>query len=309
MYLSLSVSWWLTIPLAMLAGVLLVRVFILFHDCCHGSFFRSRTANTWVGRVLGLLTWTPFAQWRMEHSIHHATSCNLNRRGVGDVWTMTVQEFLQASRWQRFAYRLARNPLVLFGVAPLVLFLFLERWPRRGARPRERHSVWLTNAAVAGMVLGLGSLFGFLPYLFIQLVVIGVAGAIGIWLFYLQHQFEGTYWARGEDWDYVKAALQGSSFFRLPRLLQWLTGNIGFHHIHHLDARIPNYNLQRCHESNPMFQRVPTMTLLGSLRTLSLRLWDESSRKLVGFGHLRRLQRATVPQDAGKGERESRRGR
>lgn len=297
-YWSLSVSWWLTAPLTVLAGVLLVRVFILFHDCGHGSFFRSRTANDWVGTVLGVLTWTPYEHWRAEHAIHHATTCDLGRRGTGDVWTMTVQEYLQASRWQRFAYRLARNPVVLFGIAPLVLFLFLERWPRAGARPRERRSVWFTNFAIAAMVVGLGFVFGFLPYLVIQLSVMAVAGSIGVWLFYLQHQFEDTYWERGEDWDYVAAALQGSSFFKMPRVLQWLTGNIGFHHVHHLSARIPNYNLQRCHESSPLFQTVRPMTLLGSLRSLSLRLWDESTKKLVGFRHVRRLQRVAATQEA-----------
>lgn len=311
LYWSLEVSWWLTVPLAVVAGMLMVRVFILFHDCGHGSFFRSRTANDMVGRVLGLLTFTPYEQWRTEHAIHHATTCDLGRRGTGDVWTMTVQEYLQASRWKRFAYRLARNPFVLFGLAPLVLFLVLERWPRPGARPREVRSVWFTNVAIAGMVFGLGSLFGWLPYLVIQLIVMSVAGSMGIWLFYLQHQFEDTYWERGEDWDYVAAALQGSSFFKLPRVLQWVTGNIGFHHIHHLNARIPNYNLERCHESNPMFQAVRPMTLLGSIRSLSLRLWDESSRKLVGWRHVRQLQRVAAASEAAPsaGRERDRKGR
>lgn len=301
-WLSRDVSWWLTMPLAVLAGVLLVRLFILFHDCGHGSFFKSRLANVLVGRVLGVLAWTPFEQWRTEHAIHHATTCDLNRRGTGDVWTMTVQEYLQASRWKRFAYRLARNPIVLFGIAPLVLLVVLERFPRAGGRGREIRSVWFTNVVVAAMAFGLGWLFGFLPYLLIQTTVFLVAGSIGIWLFYLQHQFEDTYWERGKDWDYVAAALQGSSFYSLPRVLQWLTGNIGFHHIHHLSARIPNYNLQRCHESSPLFQSVRPVTLFGSLRSLSLRLWDESSKKLVGWRHLRglRLAPARVPQESAR---------
>ncbi len=294
MYLSLEVSWWLTLPLAALAGAILVRLFILFHDCGHGSFFPSRVANDMVGRVLGVLTFTPYLHWRMEHAIHHATTCDLERRGVGDVWTMTVQEYLAASRGKRFLYRLARNPIVLFGVAPVVLFLFLERWPRSGARARERWSVWFTNMALVGLVLGLGSLFGFLPYLVIQLVVMGIGGTIGVWLFYLQHQFEDTYWERTEKWDYVTAALQGSSFYKLPKVLQWVTGNIGFHHIHHLNARIPNYNLERCHKAEPLFQTVRPITLFASLKAASLRLWDESSQKLVGWRHVRQLRRAAA---------------
>ena len=307
LWLSLAVSWWLTVPLAACTGALMVRVFILLHDCGHGAFYASRLANDMVGQVLGVLTFTPYTQWRTEHSIHHASTCNLGRRGTGDIWTMTVQEYLQASRWKRFAYRLARNPVVLFAVAPLVLFLILERWHRPGARAREVRSVWFTNVAVAGMAFGLGCVFGFLPYLIIQLIVMAVAGAIGIWLFYLQHQFEDTYWERGDQWDYVAAALQGSSYFRMPRVLQWLTGNIGFHHIHHLNARIPNYNLQRCHESTPLLQTVRPMTLLGSLKSLSLRLWDESSKQLVGFRHLRTLPAYTHRRGAATARRRARR--
>jgi omega-6 fatty acid desaturase (delta-12 desaturase) len=292
MYFLVQVSWWLTLPLAILASGLLVRVFIIFHDCGHGSFFASRFANTFWGFVTGALTFTPYYHWRGEHAIHHGATGDLDRRGVGDVWTLTVREYLESSRWKRFAYRLARNPFVLFVIAPLVLFLILQRIPRAGANRRERFSVWIMNVVVAGMIVGLGFAFGVIPYLVIQLVVSGVAGAAGVWLFYLQHQFEDAYWERGDDWDYVKAALQGSSFFKLPKVLQWFSGNIGFHHIHHLSPRIPNYNLQRCHESDPRFHEVEPMTLLRSLRSLGLRLWDESSKKLVGFRHLRKVRQA-----------------
>jgi omega-6 fatty acid desaturase (delta-12 desaturase) len=303
-YLSLGVSWWLVLPLAALAGGLSVRVFIIFHDCGHGSFYASRSANSFWGFVTGLLTFTPYYHWRGEHAVHHGATGDLDRRGVGDVWTMTVQEYLEASRWKRSAYRLARNPIVLFAIAPLVLFLFLQRFPRSGAKPHERRSVWWMNLALLVMVTGMSLVFGILPYLVIQLTVLTVAGAVGVWLFYLQHQFEDAYWERGEDWDYATAALQGSSFFRLPRVLQWFSGNIGFHHIHHLSPRIPNYNLQRCHESDPMFQEVRPMTLLGSLRSLGLRLWDESSKKLVGFRHLRKSKEVSRREDD-KVERES----
>lgn len=291
MYWSLTVSWWLTLPLALLAGAVLVRVFIIFHDCGHGSFFASRRANAFWGFVTGLLTFTPFYQWRGEHAAHHGSTGNLDRRGVGDVWTMTVQEYLEASRWKRFAYRLARNPIVMFGIAPLVLFLFLQRFPRVGATPRERRSVWLMNVCIAAMVVGLGFLFGWLPYLVIQLTTLLVASTVGVWLFYLQHQFEDAYWERGDDWDYAEAALLGSSFFKLPKVLQWFSGNIGFHHIHHLSSRIPNYNLERCHKSDPMFQEVQPMTLFGSIKALGLRLWDESSKTLVGFRHVRKVRK------------------
>jgi omega-6 fatty acid desaturase (delta-12 desaturase) len=291
MYWSLDVSWWLTAPLAALAGLFLVRIFIIFHDCGHGSFFASHGANAVWGFVTGLLTFTPYYHWRGEHAIHHGTTGHLDRRGVGDVWTMTVQEYLESSRWKRFSYRLARNPVVLFGIAPLVLFLGLQRLPRKGASRREQRSVWVMNAALLLMAIGMSALFGIVPFLVIQLTVLSVAGAVGVWLFYLQHQFEDAYWERGPDWDYTAAALQGSSFLRLPRILQWFSGNIGFHHIHHLSPRIPNYNLERCHRSDRMFDRVQPMTLLGGLKALGLKLWDESAKKLVGFRQVRKRRR------------------
>lgn len=292
MYLGLSLSWWLTLPLAALAGAFLVRIFIIFHDCGHGSYFRSARANDIVGFVAGVLTFTPYYHWRWEHAIHHSTTGHLDKRGTGDIWTMTVQEYLESSRWRRFAYRLARNPVVLFVLAPLFVFVVMQRYPSPRANPRERHSVWWTNLAILCVGMGLSWLFGIAAYLLIQLVVTAVAGAIGVWMFYMQHQFEDVYWERGDDWDYAAAALQGSSFYKLPKILQWFSGSIGFHHIHHLSVRIPNYNLQKCHEADPLFQKVKPLTFGSSLKSLHLRLWDEQSRKLVGFGHLRRLRKA-----------------
>jgi omega-6 fatty acid desaturase (delta-12 desaturase) len=308
-HVSLSVSWWLTIPLAVLAGGLLVRVFIIFHDCGHGSFFRSRLANDVWGFVAGVLTFTPYYHWRWEHSLHHATAGHLDRRGVGDVWTLTVQEYLEASRWKRFAYRLARNPLVLFVVAPLVLFVVLQRLPSRKASPRERRSVWWMNLAVLVLVAGMSAIFGFVPYLLVQLTAMAVAGSAGVWLFYVQHQFEDAYWERN-DWDFTAAALRGSSFYKLPRILQWFSGNIGFHHVHHLSPRIPNYNLERCHRSDPMFAEVQPVTFWSSFKLATLRLWDERAKKLVGFrrlGELRRQQREAA-RDAPPDEEAGRRG-
>jgi len=291
MYLSLWVSLWLVIPLAVLAGLFLVRIFIIFHDCGHGSFFRSQRANDVAGVIAGILTFTPYYQWRWEHAIHHSTTGHLDKRGVGDIWTMTVQEYLESSRWKRFAYVLARNPLVLFLLAPLYLFLIEQRFPALKASPRERHSVWWTNLALLLMAIGLAEIYGLASYLLMQLIAVGVAGAVGVWLFYMQHQFEDVYWERGDNWDYAAAALRGSSFYKLPAVLQWFSGNIGFHHIHHLSARIPNYNLQRCHEADPLFQQVKPMTFWSSLRSLQLRLWDEQQRKLVGYRRMRQVRK------------------
>jgi omega-6 fatty acid desaturase (delta-12 desaturase) len=289
-HLSLAVSWWITLPLAILAGGFLVRLFIIHHDCGHGSFFKSRKANDVWGFITGVLTFTPYQLWRREHAIHHSASGDLDRRGLGSVWTLTVQEYLEASRWKRFAYRLARNPFVLFVIAPFFLFVIKHRFCRKQASRRERHSVYWTNLAILGVAIGLSVVFGLKAYLVIQLTMAMVAGSAGVWLFYVQHQFEGVYWQRHGQWDYFAAALHGSSFYKLPRILQWFSGNIGFHHIHHLSPRIPNYNLERCHQAEPLFQTVPPVTLFSSLKSLTFRLWDEKQHRLVGFRQLRNLR-------------------
>src|SRR5689334_7703108 len=268
MYLSLAVSWWLTLPLAILAGGFMVRLFIIFHDCGHGSFFRSRRANDVLGTITGVLTWTPYHHWRREHATHHATSGDLDRRGTGDLWTMTVREYLESSRRKRFAYRLARNPVLLFVLAPLFLLLVKHRFPKADASRQERRWVHGTTLAILVMASALGWLFGLKAYLLIQLTVLLVAGSSGFWLFYVQHQFEAAYWEHGDDWDYTAAALKGSSFYKLPKVLQWFSGNIGFHHLHHLSPRIPNYHLEKCHQADPLFQSVPPLTLIGSLKSL-----------------------------------------
>ena len=288
MYLSLSVSWWLTIPLILLGAGLSVRTFIIFHDCGHGSFFKSRTANDVWGFLTGMLVFTPYYHWRWEHSIHHATNGDLDRRGVGDIWTLTVEEYLQASRWKKFSYRLARNPFILFVIAPIMLFAVFQRFPKASAKRRERYSVWSMNLAIVGMVGIMSNIFGLVPYLIIQGAIIAIASSAGVWLFYVQHQFDGGYWEHSEDWDFTKAALEGSSFYKLPKILQWFSGNIGYHHIHHLSPKIPNYNLERCHHSDPLFADVPATTLFSSLKALRYRLWDEKDRKLITFGQLRR---------------------
>ncbi len=291
MYLSLAVSYWLVVPLAILAGAFMVRAFIIFHDCGHGSFFKSQRANHIWGAITGVLTFTPYYHWRWEHAIHHSSSGDLDRRGTGDVWTLTVQEYLESSRWKRFSYRMVRNPFILFVIAPLFLFLIWQRIPNRKANLRERLSVYWTNLALLVIAGGLIWAFGWKAYLLIQLIVLMVAGTTGVWLFYVQHQFEDVYWERGENWDYATAALKGSSFYKLPRLLQWFSGNIGFHHIHHLSSRIPNYHLEKCHEAEPLFQTVKPITLFASFKSFTFRLWDEQRRKLVGYGHLRAIRK------------------
>lgn len=291
MYRSLAWSHWLTFAFALLAGLFLVRIFIIFHDCGHGSFFKSRLANDIVGFVTGVLTLTPYYHWRWEHSVHHASSGDLDRRGIGDLWTMTVEEYLKSSRWRRFAYHLARNPIVLFGLAPIYLLLIHQRFSASKASSRERWSVRWMNLTILGVAIALSGIFGFTAYVLIQLTVATVGGGLGIWLFYVQHQFEDVYWEREGTWDFTAAALRGSSFYKLPGIMQWFSGNIGFHHIHHLSSRIPNYNLERCHEANPLFQEVKAITFLASLKSLPLRLWDEQRGELISFRHLRELRK------------------
>ena len=280
---ALAFSYWLVFPIAILAAGFLVRIFIIFHDCGHGSFFKSQRANNATGAITGLLLLTPYRHWRWQHALHHGTAGDLDRRGAGDIWTLTVDEYLHSTRSERLAYRLARNPIVLFVFAPLYMFLVHHRFAVSTASIRERASVRHMNWALLGAVILMSAFIGFKALLLIQLTVFAFAGALGLWLFYVQHQFEGAYWARGEHWNYTAAALQGSSFYKLPRILQWFTGNIGFHHIHHLSPRIPNYHLQQCHDGDPFFNTIKPITLLASLKCLTFRLWDEQRNVFVGF--------------------------
>ena len=286
-----ELPYWTTLLLSVPAAAFLVRLFILFHDCCHGAFFPSRTANRVLGYVIGILTFTSFEDWQRTHILHHAASGNLDSRGVGDIWTLTVDEYLEASWAKRVAYRLFRNPLVLFGIVPAVLFLVLQRFSSPGAKSRERNSVVITNLAIAGLILLMSLTLGFQNYLLIQLPIICMAAIAGMWLFYVQHQYEDAYWAREQDWDLINAGLAGSSYYKLPAVLQWLVGNIGLHHIHHVRANIPNYNLQRCQNEVPVLQSVRSLTLGKSFKSLWLNLWDEQKQKLVSFHSIRMLPR------------------
>lgn len=288
MYYTRHISWPLTIALSFLAAMFLIRLFIIFHDCGHGSFFKSRKANQVAGFLIGIITFTPYRHWTWQHAVHHATSGNLDDRGSGDIWVMTVKEYLAAPQKTRLLYKLSRNPIILFIIAPVGLFSIYQRFPDSKASKRERISVQLMNVAVVAYVVGMSLIFGFWSFFWIQLAIGFVAGGLGVWGFYVQHQFEDTYWRTEDEWDYETAALTGSSFYKLPAILNWFSGNIGYHHIHHLSSRIPNYNLQACHKAEPFFQQVPEITLMRSLQSLKLRLWDEDAKKLVGYEVLRK---------------------
>ncbi|HEX6923361.1 MAG TPA: fatty acid desaturase [Bacillales bacterium] len=282
-YQSLSVSIWLTLALSVIASGFFVRVFIIFHDCAHLSFFKNKKANRILGTITGILTLFAYEKWKREHAIHHATSSNLDKRGTGDVWVMTVDEYIEASFWKRLAYRIYRNPIVLFGLGPFFLFLISNRLNRKGAKRKERMNTYLINFSVAVIYALLIWTIGWQAFLIIQLPILFLSGSFGIWLFYVQHQFEDSYFENEDKWDYVKAAVDGSSYYKLPKVIQWITGNIGFHHVHHLSPRIPNYHLEKTHESTPPLQQATTITLASSLESIRFRLYDEASKSFVGF--------------------------
>jgi len=292
MFLLLDVSYLAVLAVGILASGFLLRTYIVFHDCAHGSFLPSRRANRRLGVILGLLVYSPYHSWRHEHAGHHASSGDLDRRGVGDVETWTVAEYIARPWWSRLAYRLFRNPLLMFGlVGPLWALVLEPRLVRSTARPRLRRSHLLTDIVLAVLVGGLCWLVGWRAFLLVQTPMVLMAGGAGIWLFYVQHQFEDAYWERAKEWTYVDAALRGSSHLKLPWLLRFFTGNIGLHHVHHLNARIPNYNLQRAHNDNSFLHRAPTLSLWDGLRAVRLKLYDEDAHRLVTFAEAR--QRST----------------
>jgi omega-6 fatty acid desaturase (delta-12 desaturase) len=293
MYRSLEVGYWLTLLLAVPTAGFMVRCFIIFHDCCHGSFFRSIKANDRLGLVLGVLVLTPYYEWKHDHAIHHATAGDLDRRGIGDVYTMTVEEYLAAPWYKKVGYRIMRNPLILFTVGATIVFAVTHRFWRPGAGKRERSSVVWTNLAIAGVVGWLVLEIGWAAFLMVELPVLLIACGAGVWMFYIQHNFDPTYWERHQSWDFFNAGMDGSSFYKLPKVLQWFTGNIGFHHIHHLSPRIPNYKLEKCHNENPVFQIEP-LTVRKSMKSLFFRLWDEREKMLVGWEALKKYKAQTV---------------
>jgi len=303
MYLLLGagVSDLVVLALAVPTAGFLVRTFILFHDCSHGSLMPSKRANAYLGAFLGLFVLSPFRRWRHDHAVHHASSGDLERRGVGDVMTLTVSEY-RAKAWRgRLGYRMLRNPFVMFGLGPVIAMVVGPRIVSRGARPRMRNSVLAMDVTLVVIVGGLCWLMGWSDFLLVWGPAALLAGSTGIWLFYVQHQFEDAYWVSGEEWSYADAALRGSSYLNLPQPLQFFTGNIGLHHVHHLNARIPNYNLQRAHDENPIFHAVPTLTLADGLRAVQLKLWDEEHGRLVTFGQARALTGRAQPRATGQG--------
>jgi len=291
MYLSLAVSYGLTILLALPAAGFVVRIFIIQHDCGHRSFFKSRKANNITGTLLSIFTLTPYLYWKKSHSIHHAGTGNLEHRGVGEIYTMTVEEYQQKSGWGKFKYRMYRNPLILFIFFPYILFTIVYRFPvsrSEDLKPYNK-SVYLTDLLIGLLAAGIIWIIGWQAFLMIQIPIYFISSTAGMWIFYVQHQFEDTYWNSGDEWSYTQAAINGSSYFKLPKVLQWFTGNIGFHHIHHLSPKIPNYRLEKCYKENPEFQKAVVLTLRSSLRSILLKLWDEEQKKLISFYRFKQL--------------------
>lgn len=282
-YLVLSYSFWAALPFILLTSGFLIRVFIIFHDCGHQTFFRTKKMNNFWGRITGVLTFTPFYIWSADHAKHHAHSGNLDKRGHGDIWMMTVNEYMTSSKRNKILYRLYRNPIVMFLLGPLLLTLVSHRFISFKAGRREKISIYGTNLSILIVTAVISFIVGIKNFLIIQLIILFVSHVVGVWLFYVQHQFEGVYWARNKEWDFVTASLVGGSYYKLPLLLRWFTGNIGYHHVHHLNSRIPNYNLPKCHRSIPDLQFVKPIKLFASLKSLKFRLFDEESGRLVGF--------------------------
>ena len=282
MYFSLQYPYWVTLLLAIPAAGFTIRLFILFHDCGHGSFFKSKKVNDMVGKLLGIIVMTPYSAWHYSHKLHHNSSGNLDKRGDGDVMTLTVEEYNTSSDRKRLWYRIYRNPWFMFTIGA-VYMMFSHRFTRRKMSRKDKRNVYFTNILIISLVALMCLWIGVMSFFIIFLPVTLIAFSSGIWLFYVQHQFDDVYWDHGKGWDYKSAAIQGSSFLKLPSILQWFTGSIGFHHIHHLSPRIPNYNLARCHYENDFFRDIKPITLYSSFATLKLRLWDEVNGRMISF--------------------------
>lgn len=269
--------------LSLLTSPIVVKIFIIFHDCCHTSYFKSRRACLWIGHLLGILTFTAYSDWQRTHGIHHRFMANLERRGIGDVWLMTVNEYRKAAIWTKLRYRIYRHPLVILFVTPPFLFVILNRFPSTGFRSREMQSILFTNIMLVLIITCLSLVIGWRGCLLILLPMTLGASILGVWLFYVQHQFRGVYWAHNKGWDRYRAAMEGSSFYMMPSILRWFSGNIGYHHIHHLAPRIPNYRLKECFDEIPALREVAPVPYLSGLRNIGLSLWDERSGHLVSF--------------------------
>ena len=280
---SIEISYWLTLLLSVFAAGFMIRIFIIFHDCGHGSFFKSKRMNTFIGIITGLIVFTPYHKWSHEHHVHHQTVGNLDKRGTGDVKTLTVEEYSKLTRWQKFSYRFYRNPIFLIGIAPILLFTIMHRFTKGYMSVRQKLYVHLSNLAIIVSILLLMYIIGWKTYLMIQIPILYIATVHGVWLFYVQHQFRNVLWTNSETWDYKNTALKGSSMFKLPYILNWFTGNIGYHHIHHLSPGIPNYNLRKCYKENQIFREIKPITFFSAFESLLLRLYDEKRKMMVSF--------------------------
>jgi len=282
MIYTLKYSYWLTLFFSIIAAGFLVRIFIIFHDCGHKSFFKSRTLNNVVGIIAGAFTFTPYHKWHYEHLVHHRTVGNLDKRGVGDVMIWTVEEFKNSPKMKQLSYRIYRNPVVLLIIAPFFIFTLFDRFPNKKVSKRINLYVHLTTLGLIVIVTAVSLFIGFKTFILIQIPVLFIGAIFGVWLFYIQHQYKEVVWERTEKWDYTTISMYGASYMKFPKILQWFSGNIGFHHIHHLSSKIPNYNLEKCVRENPIFQK-EHLTILSSLQCLKYRLWDEENHRIVSF--------------------------
>ena len=287
-----EIGYWFSLCLAPLTAGFLLRTFIVFHDCTHGSFMPTKRANQIVGAITGLLVWTPFARWRHQHAVHHGSAGDMDRRGTGDVHTLTLSEYQALSSKGRLAYRLFRNPLVMFTIGPIYSMMVMPRFVPKDARPRLRHSVILTNIALAITIAVVCFVVGPWAFFIIEGPVLLLAGMAGVWLFYVQHQFEDAYWERSDGWSYADAALRGSSYLKLPQPFQWFTGNIGLHHVHHLSAKVPNYYLQAAHDNNEVFHDVPVLTAKDTAKCVRFKVIDDDTGRLLTWAEVRRMNAA-----------------
>jgi omega-6 fatty acid desaturase (delta-12 desaturase) len=286
MIYTIRFSYLLTLLLSVFAAGFMIRIFIIFHDCGHGSFFKSKRLCKIVGIITGLIVFTPYHRWHYEHKIHHQTVGNLEKRGVGDVMTLTKNEYLRLTPFKRLYYRIYRNPVVLFLIAPILIFTVAQRFTKKYMAAKEKWYVHLSTLTLVSCLTVIILLVGWKTFMLIQTPILFIAAGHGVWLFYVQHQFRNVIWTNSENWDYKTVALKGSSLFKLPWILNWFTGNIGYHHIHHLSPLIPNYNLKRCHDENSMFHDIKPVTFFSAFESLLLRLWDEKRQMLIKFSEV-----------------------
>lgn len=286
MIYSLNYSYWYTLGLSFVSAGFLVRIFIIFHDCGHKSFFKSDKLNKTVGIITGAMAFTPYHKWHYQHRVHHRTVGNLDKRGMGDVMTWTTEEFKNSSKKKQLYYRLYRNPIIMLVLAPFFLFTVVNRLPDKSLPKDINRYTHLTNLGLVISIVLISLLIGFKAFILIQIPVLFFASIFGVWLFYIQHQFEDVLWQRDDNWDYRTIAIEGSSYVKFPKILQWFSGNIGFHQIHHLSLKIPNYNLEKCMRENPIFQKKP-LTFITSLQCMKFRLWDEESQQLISIKQAR----------------------